>query len=447
MKKILLLLTIASCFASASTQFYSISTCTTDDYAGALLCKNKIARNAKIDIYIIQSDDLKYRTTYGKFDTYDEAQKFEKILPQVIKAQKPFIKNFNLSNNSIKFIEKYSLSNFKEAIQINLVTAKLLEDNKSVLDIQLNNSQLQTKESNISKDLNNSKNENLYKEETSDGFLSSIVIFMKKIFGTKEDEEIELVVVDKFKEFNITTKQLVLKIDSNKSSSDIKKNLETITIIPSPIKEENISIVSKIVTKTKESKRNDISTKSIAKKEISAIKIDKSNVNTIITPSIELAKYDEIIITVDSTINRLYLQGRKNNTLTNISEYVVSTAKKSLPKPQGEGKITAISLAPTWYPTPKTIAYFKTKGIELPAVVPPGDTNNYMGLAKINLNHIVNGKNIYRIHGTLNERTLGTHESGGCIRMKNKEVLALAKLLKSFVDIKKSMQYIKVILK
>lgn len=49
-----------------------------------------------------------------------------------------------------------------------------------------------------------------------------------------------------------------------------------------------------------------------------------------------------------------------------------------------------------------------------------------MGAAKINLSHRVDGQEVYRIHGTLNENTIGTNESAGCIRMKNKEVVELA---------------------
>ena len=49
-----------------------------------------------------------------------------------------------------------------------------------------------------------------------------------------------------------------------------------------------------------------------------------------------------------------------------------------------------------------------------------------MGAAKINLTHRINGKEVYRIHGTLDESTIGTNESSGCIRMKNNEVIELA---------------------
>ena len=78
--------------------------------------------------------------------------------------------------------------------------------------------------------------------------------------------------------------------------------------------------------------------------------------------------------------------------------------------------------------------------------MPPGNRYNYMGAAKINLTHIVDGKNTFRIHGTLSENTIGTNESSGCIRMKNNEVIQLASLLDKFADLK-NIDNIKVFLK
>lgn len=68
----------------------------------------------------------------------------------------------------------------------------------------------------------------------------------------------------------------------------------------------------------------------------------------------------------------------------------------------------------------------------MPTAVPGVHRLNYMGAAKLNLTHIVNGAQTFRIHGTLSEKTIGTNESAGCIRMKNNEVIQLANLLKDF---------------
>ena len=88
---------------------------------------------------------------------------------------------------------------------------------------------------------------------------------------------------------------------------------------------------------------------------------------------------------------------------------------------------------------------FAKKGIILPNVVPPNHKYNYMGMAKLNLTHSVDGNTTYRIHGTLNEKTLGSNESAGCIRMRNNDVVELAILLEEFANIK-TLNKIKVVL-
>lgn len=140
---------------------------------------------------------------------------------------------------------------------------------------------------------------------------------------------------------------------------------------------------------------------------------------------------------MDSSTNVMTVMGIIGKESVEIGEYKVSTARANIKKPLGDRGITAIALSPSWYPDSDTIRYFKLKkGISLPSVIPPGHPQNYMGAAKISLTHTVDGKNLYRIHGTLNEKTIGTKESAGCVRMKNKEVTELAKLLSEFSKIK-----------
>lgn len=163
-------------------------------------------------------------------------------------------------------------------------------------------------------------------------------------------------------------------------------------------------------------------------------------------PSRNITLYDQLIIDVNSSTNTMILKGKLNNKIRNLQTYVVSTAKKDIRKPTGEGSVTAITLNPIWYPTQDTIESFNKRGIDLPAVVLPGNKYNYMGAAKISLSHIVDGKNTFRIHGTLSESTIGSNESSGCIRMKNNEVIELASLLNKFRD-SKNIDNIKVYLK
>lgn len=160
----------------------------------------------------------------------------------------------------------------------------------------------------------------------------------------------------------------------------------------------------------------------------------------------EIENFEQILIEVDSISNSMKVKAKIDNEYKDIKTYRVSTAKKDTTKPLGIGNISKISLNPIWYPTQSTKISFKKRGIILPDVVPPGHKFNYMGAAKINLTHIVDGKSTYRIHGTLNEKTIGTNESAGCIRMKNDEVLQLATLLNKFANLK-SMDDIKVVLK
>lgn len=160
----------------------------------------------------------------------------------------------------------------------------------------------------------------------------------------------------------------------------------------------------------------------------------------------DISQYEQIQIEVDSVSNSMVVKARINNEFRNIKTYKVSTGKKDIKKPFGEGKVSLITINPTWYPTANTLESFRKKGIYLPDAVPPGHKFNYMGAAKINLTHTVDGKNIFRIHGTLDEKTIGTNESSGCIRMKNNEVLQLASLLNEFAT-SKSLDNIKVILR
>jgi L,D-transpeptidase YnhG len=144
---------------------------------------------------------------------------------------------------------------------------------------------------------------------------------------------------------------------------------------------------------------------------------------------------DRIVIYINSTNNFMTVNGYKNQQKFKLNKYKVSTAKPDVKKPEGKGGISSISLHPIWYPTAETLDYFKkVRNIELPKVIPPESPYNYMGSAKISLTHSVDGRQTYRIHGTINEKTIGKHESAGCIRMKNNDVLTLAKYLKEFAS-------------
>jgi len=162
--------------------------------------------------------------------------------------------------------------------------------------------------------------------------------------------------------------------------------------------------------------------------------------------NIQVKYFDKLIISVDSKTNIMQLYGEKQNKSKLLKSYIVSTGKNSIQKPMGEGTITKISFNPVWYPTQETKDSFAKKGIVLPDIVPSNHKYNYMGDAKLNLSHSVYKKTTYRIHGTINEETLGSNESAGCIRMKNEEVVELAKLVEEFASYK-SLNNVRVVLK
>ena len=225
---------------------------------------------------------------------------------------------------------------------------------------------------------------------------------------------------------------------------------------------QNVVLEEKIVEKIIESKDNSLEEKIVIKNDEAITKVDeikekivKENIpnetnelmNTNINSSNkdDLSKFEEIIIEVSSKTNMMIVKAKENNELTTLKTYNVSTGKNNVKKPKGLGKISEITLNPTWYPTQDTLKSFRKRGIYLPSVVPGGHKLNYMGAAKLNLTHIVNGVQTFRIHGTLSEHTIGTNESAGCIRMKNEEVVQLANLLKDFSKYK-SMDNITVVL-
>lgn len=186
-------------------------------------------------------------------------------------------------------------------------------------------------------------------------------------------------------------------------------------------------------------------------KSFGSVIIDKYTLKILPVPKVDnllsdYAYFDNLIVEVDSSTNTMKVSGKGKHGVKILKTYKVSTAKKTIKKPLGQGNVTSIALNPVWYPTADTIESFKKRGIELPSVVPGGDKLNYMGSAKINLTHKVDGKDTYRIHGTIDEKTIGSYESSGCIRMKNSEVIQLVSILNEFINFK-SMNDIKVILK
>ncbi|TLS96671.1 L,D-transpeptidase [Aliarcobacter cibarius] len=228
---------------------------------------------------------------------------------------------------------------------------------------------------------------------------------------------------------------------NNNIVNQINSNLPYIDINQNILPEEKIIIINdEPIAKVEEIKEKIVEDDSINQKmviEENIVREYTSNdtnkaINNNLSNKEDLSKFEEIIIEVSSKTNMMIVKAKENNELTTLKTYNVSTGKNNIKKPKGLGKISEITLNPVWYPTQDTLNSFRKRGIYLPSVVPGGHKLNYMGAAKLNLTHVVDGAQTFRIHGTLNENTIGTNESAGCIRMKNEEVVQLANLLKDF---------------
>jgi lipoprotein-anchoring transpeptidase ErfK/SrfK len=97
--------------------------------------------------------------------------------------------------------------------------------------------------------------------------------------------------------------------------------------------------------------------------------------------------------------------------------YSVAIGKAEHPTPQGEFRIRRIIWNPRWVPPEAKWA----RGKQARA---PGDPRNPMGRVKMFFK-----EPDYYVHGTHQEDSLGQAESHGCIRMRNADVIDLAKVV------------------
>ena len=411
----------------ASLEKYTISVCITSSLENALTCKYKVlAEDVKSDVFIVKENG-KYLTNLGIFTDENSAKYAIKIAPSYVKKQKPFVKE--ISNEVIILKSKneqvIDLTLPIEEIVMNNETAK----NKTKKDeklIDLVSTTPKAEELTLVQSYPFDEGQKLNGEPVKK--------WKKPVVYTKEEleyiEELKKISMEEFDKADEEKQQKTIpeKIDKPK---------EIVKVIEQPVKVEKlVDNIEKVQREYKYEKVEKI-------QKIEQPKIKKENE---IKPLSNVSDYEEILIEVDSVNNFMSVKAKVDNQIKDIKTYKVSTGKDDVKKPFGAGKVSKISLNPVWYPTADTIKSFKKRGINLPSVVPPGNKYNYMGAAKINLTHEVDGKNTFRIHGTLNEKTIGTNESAGCIRMKNGDVVQLATLLNQFSDLK-SLNDVKVILK
>ncbi len=421
MKKILFLAFALPCYLLANEQQYTISVCTTSNLENALVCKKRIFDNMRGEVFIIKQNN-KYFTNLNIYKDKEIAKVTIKNSSKYVKDQKPYIKD--IEKNIVNMIDKRKLfidmdSEYKKSVKEEFILKKqnIEQTNEQINEeikedikpkVQAVNIPLLSMVSedleilgSLPYDINNEENKNQTKtletnnqNDKEDLSLKSSIDFgnFQEKDNLSQDDEEEL-----------------LQVSLNEFDEQNKKELQKQQII-----------------------------KKSYEKKVAKPLATKDNIKNIMS-------YDEIIIKVDSKTNIMELFVKNGQNEKKLKSYIVSTGKHSVKKPFGEGRISQISLNPTWYPTADSKRSFAKKGIALPDVVPPNHKYNYMGQAKLNLTHAVDGNTTYRIHGTLNEKTLGSNESAGCIRMKNSDVVELAKLVEEFAEIK-SLNKVRVIL-
>ncbi|MGQ0562077.1 MAG: L,D-transpeptidase [Gemmatimonadota bacterium] len=98
-----------------------------------------------------------------------------------------------------------------------------------------------------------------------------------------------------------------------------------------------------------------------------------------------------------------------------VTSYPVAIGQPSYPTPKGSFRIRRIIWNPRWVPPDAPWARKKK-------ATPPGHPDNPMGKVKIFFS-----EPDYYIHGTRFVDSLGEAESHGCLRMRNPDVIALAR--------------------
>jgi len=405
---ILLFILSYGSFALASTKKYTISVCTTSNMQNALSCKKRVLESMNGEVFVVKENDNRYFTYLNLYNNYQDAKNEMKNLSSYVKKQKAYIKQIDY--------------NKKEEPKEEVIETVMVKE-ENIADVE----------------------EKKIKPKEIIPLVSAIPLV----------EDLKLVSSYRFEEEN-TQERIEQKIEDTPKIEQIEQPKDLIVSKEEMQYIEELRQISmdefdkenekqELIVKPKEEKKPKIQ-KIVKTYEKPKITVSQNTQKNLEPKEYAISDYEQLIIEVDSTTNYMTVKAKIDDKLEKIKTYRVSTGKDSVKKPFGVGKISQISLNPVWYPTQETKKTFRKRGIELPSVVPPGHKYNYMGAAKINLTHIVDGKNTYRIHGTLDEKTIGTNESAGCIRMKNNEVVQLANLINQFSSIR-SLRDVKVVLR
>jgi lipoprotein-anchoring transpeptidase ErfK/SrfK len=138
-------------------------------------------------------------------------------------------------------------------------------------------------------------------------------------------------------------------------------------------------------------------------------------INTRAVPEPEVVSFDEasLRVRIDISERRLYVEENGEQ----VASYGVAVGTGNHPTPRGAFSTRRVIWNPRWVPPDAAWAKKeKPRG--------PGDPKNPMGRVKIFFR-----EPDYYIHGTNAESSIGTAASHGCIRMRNEEVIELARMM------------------
>ena len=124
----------------------------------------------------------------------------------------------------------------------------------------------------------------------------------------------------------------------------------------------------------------------------------------------------DLTLRIDLSEEKLYVEQDGDVKAT----YAVASGSSNHPTPEGTFSIQHIIWNPRWVPPNQTWADGRVAR-------EPGDPLNPMGKVKIFFN-----EPDYYIHGAGNGDSLGDFNTHGCVRMKNSDAIAIAKLLERY---------------
>lgn len=115
-----------------------------------------------------------------------------------------------------------------------------------------------------------------------------------------------------------------------------------------------------------------------------------------------------------------------------LHRYPVAVGESGFPTPTGQFQVSSAEWNPWWRPPAREWA-------KDDKITPPGP-DNPMGRVKLFFT------NLYYLHGTPDEKSIGSAASHGCVRMLNKDVIALGTLIQLRTGTNKGPNFVKSVL-